>query len=63
MLFLVGPAVELLAKAFPRQGNQFGYAILKGRNLLSWLSKDSNGNVVVSKDVVKGMGRIYKRVD
>jgi hypothetical protein len=55
--------IELLAKAFPKQGNQFGYVILKGRNLLPWLSEDSNGNVVVSKDVVERMGRIYKRVD
>jgi SAM-dependent methyltransferase len=63
MLLLVGPAVELLAKAFPRQGNEFGYAILKGRKLLPWLSEDSNGNIIVSKNVVENMGRIYKRVD
>jgi SAM-dependent methyltransferase len=63
MLLLVGPAVELFAKIFPSQGNEFGYTIIKGRNLLPWLSEDSNGNVVVSKDIVKGMGRIYKRVD
>jgi ubiquinone/menaquinone biosynthesis C-methylase UbiE len=62
LLILFGPIIELFAKIVPKQGNQFGFALFKGGRLLPWLCEEPSGDIVVSRDAVKAMGRIYKRV-
>ena len=61
-LIILGPIVELLAKLVPKQGNQFAFVLFKAGQLQPWLCQDSDGEIVVSKETVEGMGRVYKRV-
>jgi SAM-dependent methyltransferase len=63
LLTIIGPIAEILAKLLPRQGNEFGFRILKDGILMPWLRKEQDGSIVVSKDVVQAMGRVYKRND
>jgi SAM-dependent methyltransferase len=61
LLLILGPIAELFAKLFPKQGNEFAFLILKGGELQPWLSREQDGKIVVSRETVRAMGRIYKR--
>jgi ubiquinone/menaquinone biosynthesis C-methylase UbiE len=61
LLLILGPVAELYVKAFPNQGNDFAFVILKRGKLQPWLREGPDGQIVVSREVVKAMGRIYKR--
>jgi SAM-dependent methyltransferase len=63
LLNCVGPMVKILSKILPKQGNEFGFTILKGGVLMPWLREEEDGSIVVSKTVVQEMGRVYKRAD
>jgi SAM-dependent methyltransferase len=59
-LFAIVPIAEAVGRLFPRQGNEFAFAITKGGELHAWLTDDA-GAVVVSQEAVRAMGRNYKR--
>lgn len=59
VLSIVGPAIELIARAFPTQGNQFAFVITKNGALHPWLSLQ-DGQVKTDPAVVERMGRAYR---
>jgi ubiquinone/menaquinone biosynthesis C-methylase UbiE len=61
LLLILGPLAELFARVLPKQGNEFAFVILKRGKLQPWLCEAPDGQITVSREVVKAMGRIYKR--
>jgi SAM-dependent methyltransferase len=55
---ILAPAAEIFAKLFPKQGNQFGWAIIKTGELQDWL-EISNGKIQLSKDKAEESGQAY----
>jgi hypothetical protein len=55
---ILTPAVEAFAKLFPKQGNQFGWAIIKTGKLQDWL-ESSNGKIRLSKEKAEKSGQAY----
>lgn len=56
-LKIVGPVAEAFARLFPKQANEFGFAISKPGRLQPWLARDASGAVSVDRDVVRALGR------
>jgi hypothetical protein len=48
ILKLLAPAAKAFAKLFPKQGNQFGFAIFETAMLHDWL-EDQNGEIRFSR--------------
>jgi SAM-dependent methyltransferase len=57
-LMLMAPAVKAFAKLFPRQGNQFGFAITKTGRLRDWLV-EKDGKVRLSAEKAEQRGQRY----
>jgi SAM-dependent methyltransferase len=58
-LSVLGPMIELFAKALPKQGNEFAFVISKAAPLQPWLT-DRGGGVRVDRATVRRMGRAYR---
>ena len=59
---MIGPMIELAAKAFPKQGNEFAFVISKNARLQPWLS-NQDGDVRPDVDAIRRMGRVYRRTN
>jgi SAM-dependent methyltransferase len=57
-LKLMAPAVKVFAKLFPKQGNQFGFAIIKTGRLRDWL-EEKDGKVRLSAEKAEQRGQKY----
>jgi SAM-dependent methyltransferase len=57
-LKLMAPAVKAFAKLFPKQGNQFGFAIIKTGRLRDWL-EEKDGKVRLSAEKAERRGQKY----
>jgi SAM-dependent methyltransferase len=57
-LKLLTPAAKAFARLFPRQGNQFGFAIIKTGILRDWL-EDRDGRISLSKQRAEARGQAY----
>jgi SAM-dependent methyltransferase len=55
---LMAPAVKAFAKLFPKQGNQFGFAITKTGRLRDWLV-EKDGKVRLSAEKAEQRGQRY----
>src|SRR6202012_3749428 len=55
-LKLMAPAVKAFAKLFPKQGNQFGFAITKTGRLRDWL-EEKDGKVRLSPEKAEQSGQ------
>lgn len=58
-LKIVGPAVKAFVKIFPRQGNEFGFSIVKTGELRDWLEL-SDGKIRLSKEKAEQRGQAYR---
>jgi ubiquinone/menaquinone biosynthesis C-methylase UbiE len=63
LLLTLGPLAELLAKIFPKQGNEFAFLIVKGGRLQPWLFQQHDGTIAVSREAVGAMGKICQNVE
>jgi len=54
----MAPAVKAFAKLFPKQGNQFGFAIIKTGRLRDWL-EEKDGKVRLSAAKAEQRGQKY----
>ena len=57
-LKLMAPAVKTFAKLFPKQGNQFGFAITRTGRLRDWL-EEKDGKLRLSPDKAEQRGQRY----
>jgi hypothetical protein len=57
-LKLMAPAVKAFARLFPKQGNQFGFAITKTGRLRDWL-EEKDGKVRLSPEKAEQRGQRY----
>jgi SAM-dependent methyltransferase len=57
-LKLMAPAIKVFVKLFPRQGNQFGFAINKTGRLRDWL-EEKDGKVRLSAEKAEQRGQRY----
>jgi SAM-dependent methyltransferase len=55
---ILAPVAGILARLFPNQGNQFGWAIIKTDQLQDWL-EISNGKIRLSKEKAEESGQAY----
>jgi SAM-dependent methyltransferase len=53
---MLAPAAEIFARLFPKQGNQFGWAIIKTGELRDWL-EIHNGKIRLSVEKAKSRGQ------
>jgi SAM-dependent methyltransferase len=58
VLKLLAPVVRAFVMFFPKQGNQFGFAIFKTGRLQEWL-EDQNGKIRLSKAKAESRGQAY----
>jgi len=58
-LRLMAPAVQAFVKLFPKQGNQFCFAITKTGRLRDWL-KETDGKVRLSPENAAQRGQAYR---
>ena len=58
---LMAPAVQAFVKLFPKQGNQFGFAITKTGRLRDWL-EEKDGKVRLSPDKAEQRGQRYGKL-
>jgi SAM-dependent methyltransferase len=57
-LRLIAPAVAAFVKLFPKQGNQFGFAITKTGRLRDWL-EEKDGKIRLSAEKAEQRGQRY----
>jgi SAM-dependent methyltransferase len=57
-LKFVAPAIKALVKLFPKQGNQFAFAIIKTGRLRDWLV-EKDGKVRLSPEITKRRKQAY----
>jgi SAM-dependent methyltransferase len=55
---ILAPVVEIFARLFPKQGNQFGWAIMKTGQMQDWL-EIRNGEIRLSKEKAEASGQAY----
>lgn len=58
ILKLAAPVAEAFAKLFPRQGNQFGFAIIKTGKLREWMEQGDEG-LRLSRQKAQERGQAY----
>lgn len=54
----MAPGVKAFAKQFPKQGNQFGFAVTKTGRLRYWLEQ-KDGKVCLSPEKAEQRGQRY----
>jgi SAM-dependent methyltransferase len=55
---VLAPVAEIFAKLFPKQGNQFGWAIIKTGQLQDWL-EICDGKIRLAKEKAEASGQAY----
>jgi hypothetical protein len=55
---ILAPAARLFALLFPKQGNRFGFAILRTGQLRDWL-EIKDGNIRLSREKAESMGQAH----
>lgn len=58
-LKILAPIVKVFVRAFPKQGNEFGFALCKTGQLRDWLEDRGDGKIRLSKEKAEQRGQLY----